>query len=162
MIFPFLALETTKTEVSFFHYHKELDLILQIRPDIYNEKIGMLFDVKSTKADNHREFEKVIEEYNYDLSIAFYYDVLIMCGYKVNLKYVGWLCVPTSKPHIPFVFRVSQELLEKGRAKYQRYITKYINYMDELRIKGESLDLIYSDIAEKEAHSWEYRKEMNS
>ena len=85
-----------------------------------------------------------------------------MCGYKVNLKYVGWLCVPTSKPHIPFVFRVSQELLEKGRAKYQRYITKYINYMDELRIKGESLDLIYSDIAEKEAHSWEYRKEMNS
>ena len=162
VIFPFLALETTKTEVSFFHYHKELDLILQIRPDIYNEKIGMLFDVKSTKADNHREFEKVIEEYNYDLSIAFYYDVLIMCGYKVNLKYVGWLCVPTSEPHVPFVFRVSQELLEKGRAKYQRYITKYINYMDELRIKGESLDLIYSDIAEKEAHSWEYRKEMNS
>ena len=162
MIFPFLALEATKTEVSFFHYHKELDLILQIRPDIYNEKIGMLFDVKSTKADNHREFEKVIEEYNYDLSIAFYYDVLIMCGYKVNLKYVGWLCVPTSKPHIPFVFRVSQELLEKGRAKYQRYITKYINYMDDLRIKGESLDLIYSDIAENEAHSWEYRKEINS
>lgn len=159
IVFPFLAWASTKTEVSFFHKHKETGLLFQIRPDIYNALLGMLFDVKSTKANSHAEFEKFIEIYNYDLSIAFYYDVLIMCGYKVDIKYVGWLCIPITDPHIPFVFRVSQELLEKGREKYQRYLTKYMDYMNAVKEHGETPELIYSDVAEKEAHSWQFRKE---
>lgn len=159
LIVHFINFETTKKEVSFFHKHEETGLTFQIRPDIYNPEIGLLYDVKSTKANNHREFNKIIEEYNYDLSIAFYYDVLLMCGYKVNIEYVGWVCVPKSKPNIPFVFRVSQELLEKGRGKYQRLLTKYIDYKNAVRNSGESNDLIYKDIADKVAHSWEFRKE---
>jgi len=159
LIVHFINFETTKKEVSFFHKHKETGLTFQIRPDIYNPLIGLLMDVKSTKANNHREFNKIIEEYNYDLSIAFYFDVLIMCGYKVNIEYVGWVCVPKSKPNIPFVFRVSQELLEKGRGKYQRLLTKYIDYEEAIKNGGESNELIYSDIASHVAHSWEYRKE---
>jgi len=160
LIVPFISFKTTKKEVSFFHKHKETGLTFQIRPDVYNPKIGLLYDVKSTKANTHREFNKIIEEYNYDLSIAFYYDVLIMCGYRVDIEYVGWICVPKSKPNIPFVFRVSQELLEKGREKYQRLLTKYIDYKEsEKRLGKDDNDLIYSDIAEKQAHSWEFRKE---
>lgn len=160
LIVPFISFKTTKKEVSFFHKHEETGLTFQIRPDVYNPKIGLLYDVKSTKANNHREFNKIIEEYNYDLSIAFYYDVLLMCGYAVNIEYVGWICVPKSKPNIPFVFRCSQELLEKGREKYQRLLTKYIDYKEsEKRLGKDDNDLIYSDIAEKQAHSWEYRKQ---
>jgi len=107
LIVHFINFETTKKEVSFFHKHEETGLIFQIRPDIYNPIIGLLMDVKSTKANNHREFNKIIEEYNYDLSIAFYFDVLKMCGYKVEIEYVGWVCVPKTKPNIPFVFKVS-------------------------------------------------------
>lgn len=161
LIVHFINFETTKKEVSFFHKHKETGLIFQIRPDIYNPKIGLLYDVKSTKANNHREFNKIIEEYNYDLSIAFYFDVLIMCGYKVNIDYLGWVCVPKSKPNIPFVFRCSQELLEKGRSKYQRLLTKYIEYKESEKELGRNdANLIYSDIASHIAHSWEYRKEI--
>ncbi len=159
VIFPFLAFETTKTEVSFFHNHLETGLIFQIRPDIYNADIGMLYDVKSTKANNHNEFEKIVEAYNYDLSLAFYFDVLKMCGYKTNIFYTGWLCIPVQTPNIPFVFRISEELLEKGRSKYQRYLTKYMNYRDEVNKNGEDNNLIYKDIAEREAHSYSYRKE---
>lgn len=160
IIVHFISFETTKKEVSFFHKHKETGLIFQIRPDIYNPVLGMLYDVKSTKANNHREFNKIIEEYNYDLSIAFYYDVLLMCGYNVDIGYVGWVCVPKSKPNIPFVFKVSQELLEKGREKYQRLLTKYIDYKKSEKELGENdANLIYSDIAEKEAHSYEFRRE---
>jgi len=159
VIVHFINFETTKKEVSFFHHHKETDLIFQIRPDIYNPILGLLMDVKSTKANNHREFQKIIEEYNYDLSIAFYFDVLIMCGYNVKIDYTGWVCVPKSKPNIPFVFRVSQELLEKGRSKYQRLLTKYTDYKAAEKEKGkDDANLIFSDIAEKVAHSWEYRK----
>jgi hypothetical protein len=159
IIVHFINFETTKKEVSFFHKHLETGLIFQIRPDIYNPKIGMLMDVKSTKANNHREFEKLIEEYNYDLSIAFYYDVLLMCGYKVETEYTGWVCVPKMKPNIPFVFRCSQELLEKGRSKHQRLLTKYIDYKKAEKEKGvNDANLIYSDIAERTAHSWAYKK----
>jgi len=160
LIVHFINFETTKKEVSFFHKHKETGLIFQIRPDVYNPKLGLLYDVKSTKANNHREFNKIIEEYNYDLSIAFYYDVLVMCGYNVDIEYTGWICVPKSKPNIPFVFRVSQELLEKGREKYQRLLTKYIDYKKSERELGENNNnLIYSDIASKIAYSFEYRRE---
>lgn len=161
VMFPFLDFPTTKKEVSFFYKNDDIDEIMQIRPDIYNYEIGMLYDVKSTKANNHSEFEKLIEGYDYDLSLAYYYDVLVLCGYKVNLYYCGWLCIPTASPNIPFVFRISQELLEKGRSKYQRRITKLKAYKDSLKKDGESLNLIYEDVAEKEAHSWEYRKENN-
>lgn len=160
VIVHFINFDTTKKEVSFFHKHEETGLIFQIRPDIYNPKIGLLFDVKSTRANNHKEFNKIIEEYDYDLSIAFYFDVLKMCGYKVNLEYTGWVCVPKSKPNIPFVFRCSDELMEKGRSKYQRLLTKYVDYKkSEKELGKDDLNLIYSDIAEKVAHSFEYRKE---
>lgn len=159
-IFPFLDLESTKKEVSFFYNNKDIEEIQQIRPDIYNPEIGMLLDVKSTKANNHNEFEKLIEQFDYDLSIAYYYDVLVQCGYEVNIKYVGWICIPKSEPYIPFMFRVSEELLEKGRSKYQRRIDRLKAYKNSIKSNGETMELIYDDIAYREAHSYEFRKQQ--
>ena len=168
IIIPFLVKESVKKEVSFFHRHIGNGLIYQIRPDVYSPEIGLLYDVKSTKANNHREFEKIIEVYNYDLSIAFYYDTLVLCGSKVekiddngfDFDYVGWICVPKSKPNIPFLFRCSYELMEKGRSKYTRLLDKYVEYKEsEKKLGKDDISLIYKDIAGKVAHSWEYRKE---
>lgn len=161
-IVPMINYEDTKKEVSFFHQHEETGLIFQIRPDIYNTKHGILLDVKSSKANNHREFERLIEEYDYDLSIAFYFDVLKMCGYYVEISRTGWIIVPKSAPNIPFVFRVSKELLEKGRSKYQELLNKYIDYKQQIKDNGgiETQDMIFEDIASKEAHSWEWKKLM--
>ena len=155
---PFL--KYADKEVSFFYYHKDADLLLQARPDIYIRKMGLLYDLKTTKANNKDEFEKLIEPYNYDLSLAYYTDVLNLCGYNTSLKYTGWLCVPKSAPHIPFLVRASEELLEKGRSKYQELLTRYMDYIAAEKEYGEEdMELIYSDIAKDEAHSYEYRKE---
>lgn len=155
---PFL--EVAKKEVSFFHYHEDADLLLQARPDIYIPDVGLLYDVKSTKENNQEEFEKVIEKYNYDLSLAYYTDVLTLCGYKVDVEYAGWVCVPKTAPHIPFLVRISPELLEKGRSKYQELLSRYMDYIKQEREKGEEdLNLTYSDLARFVAHSYEYRKE---
>jgi len=168
IIIPFLAKDSVKKEVSFFHKNIANGLTYQIRPDVYSPEIGLLYDVKSTKANNHKEFEKIIEEYNYDLSIAFYYDTLVLCGAEIeefddngfDFDYVGWICVPKSKPNIPFIFRCSYELMEKGRSKYNRLLDKYIKYKESEKLLGkDDINLIYKDIAEKVAHSWEYRKE---
>jgi hypothetical protein len=158
VLIPFINWKTTKKEVSFFYKHEETGLIFQIRPDIYNPDLGILMDVKSSKANNHREFERLIQPYDYDLSIAFYFDVLKMCGYQVEISRTGWVIVPKSAPNIPFVFRCSEELLEKGRSKYQELLNKYIDYKQQIKNNGgvETQDMIFDDIAEKQAHSLEF------
>lgn len=157
-IVPFL--KYADKEVSFFHYHKDADLLLQARPDIYIREFGMLYDLKSTKANSQEEFEKIIEPYNYDLSLAYYNDVLNLCGYKTSLELMGWLCIPKSAPYAPFIVRVSNELLEKGRSKYQELLTRYMDYIAaEKELGEEDMNLIISDLARYKAHSYEYRKE---
>lgn len=156
----FLSPKNTKKEVSFFHQDEDSGMIFRIRPDIYNEKIGMLMDIKSTKANSHKEFEKLIEEYDYDLSIAFYFDVLLMCGYNVLQNRTGWICVPKSEPHAPFSFIVSEELLEKGRSKYQTLLEEYIEFKElERTVGSDDVGLTFDDVFSKVAHSWAYRKE---
>jgi hypothetical protein len=155
-----LAPATTKKEVSFLHLDKESGLIFRIRPDIYNKTFGMLMDIKSTKANNHKEFEKIIEVYDYDLSLAFYFDVLQLCGYPVYVARTGWICVPKSQPNAPFGFRISEELLEKGRSKYQLLLAEYIAFKKREEEHGvDNVENQFDDLFSKVAHSWAYRKE---
>ena len=133
-------------EVSFFHYDEPTGLMFKCRPDIYNEKQGFILDIKSSKATNHREFLRILEDYDYDLSAAWYFDTLKLCGYPVEI--VGWIVVPKEAPNCPFGFYMTEELLEKGRSKYQVLIEKWMKYRDD------GIDELF-----KPAYSWEYRRE---
>ena len=133
-------------EVSFFHYDKPTGLMFKCRPDIYDKERGYILDIKSSKATNHREFLRVLEDYDYDLSAAWYFDTLKLCGYPVEI--VGWIVVPKEAPNCPFGFYMTEELLEKGRSKYQVLIEKWMKYRDD------GIDELF-----KPAYSWEYRRE---
>lgn len=133
-------------EVSFFHYDESTDLMFKCRPDIYDKNRGYILDIKSSKATNHREFLRVLEDYDYDLSAAWYFDTLKLCGYPVDI--VGWIVVPKEAPNCPFGFYMTEELLEKGRSKYQDLVQKWMEY------KETGVDELF-----KPAHSWAYRKE---
>ena len=133
-------------EVSFFHYDEDTGLTFKCRPDIYSKDRGYILDIKSSKATNHREFLRVLEDYDYDLSAAWYFDTLKLCGYPVEI--VGWIVVPKEAPNCPFGFYMTEELLEKGRSKYQDLIQKWMEY------KETGVDELF-----KPAHSWAYRKE---
>ena len=133
-------------EVSFFHYDEPTGLTFKCRPDIYDKERGFILDIKSSKANNHAEFVRVLESYDYDLSAAWYFDTLKLCGYPVDI--VGWIVVPKEAPNCPFGFYMTEELLEKGRSKYQDLIQKWMEY------KETGVDELF-----KPAHSWAYRKE---
>ena len=133
-------------EVSFFHYDEPTGLMFKCRPDIYDDKRGYILDLKSSKANNHQEFLRVLEAYDYDLSAAWYFDTLKLCGYPVEI--VGWIVVPQEAPNCPFGFYMTEELLEKGRSKYQVLIEKWMKYRDD------GIDELF-----KPAYSWEYRRE---
>lgn len=133
-------------EVSIFHQNEVTGLLHKCRPDIYNEQQKIIIDVKSSKANNHAEFLKTLEQYDYDLSAAWYIDTMRDAGFEV--KDFAWLIVPKEAPHCPFGFYCTDELLEKGRSKYQDLLIKYAEF------KAEGFDELF-----KPAFSYAYRKE---
>lgn len=160
VIFPLIANENVKKEVSFFWRHEESGLLFKARPDIYEPETGLHLDFKTTKEENIRGFERVIESLDYEMKLAFHNDVVRECGYKVNKELTGWICMPKTSPNKPFGITASQELLEKGRDKYNKEIQKYMKYKEqELMLGANDMKLILSDVFSKQAHSWEYRKE---
>lgn len=142
-----------KREVSFFHKNEENGLLYKFRPDIYFQdgNFIVILDLKSSTSTNHKEFLLELEKYDYDLSAAWYYDVAQLCGYKADQ--FGWIVVPKSEPHIPFAFYCTEELLEKGREKYQTLLAEYLEFKAS---KGEG----YDHTLFKPAHSWAFRKEF--
>ena len=133
-------------EVSIFHQNEVTGLLHKFRPDILNLQQKIIIDIKSSSANNHAEFLKVLELYDYDLSAAWYFDTAE--DSTIDVDNFAWIIVPKEKPHCPFGFYCTQELLEKGRSKYQSLLVKYAEF------KADGVDELF-----KPAHSWEYRKE---
>lgn len=133
-------------EVSIFHKNEVTGLLHKFRPDILNLQQKIIIDVKSSSANNHAEFLKVLELYDYDLSAAWYFDTAKDAGFDIEI--FAWIVVPKQAPHCPFGFYCTPELLEKGRSKYQSLLIKYAEF------KENGIDELF-----KPAFSWEYRKE---
>lgn len=133
-------------EVSIFHQNDVTGLLHKFRPDILNLQQKIIIDVKSSSANNHAEFLKVLELYDYDLSAAWYFDTAKDAGFDIEI--FAWIVVPKQAPHCPFGFYCTPELLEKGRSKYQSLLIKYAEF------KENGIDELF-----KPAFSWEYRKE---
>ena len=139
-------------ESSVITMNKDTGLIHKCRPDIWMQQSGIILDLKSSKETTHLGFENTIEKYNYHLSAAWYVDT---CNYlieslKLDIPKVtqfGWIIAPKFPPYKPFAFICSDELLEKGRAKYTMLLEKYKSVRD-----GGKDELF------KTAHSYEYKK----
>jgi len=142
-----------KKEISIIYFNDDTKLNHKCRPDIWLQNLGLILDLKSSKETNHIGFESCIEKYNYHVSAAWYKDTIneAIKKLKLNIPLVrvfGWIVAPKFEPYKPFAFVCSDELMEKGREKYQNLLNKYI----EVRDGGE-------DELFKTAHSWEFKKE---
>jgi len=160
LIFGWLLFNrNTKKEVSFFHKYEAFNVTIRIRPDILNLNWGMLQDFKTTKAENQREFEKLIEPYNYHVSLAFYFDALVSMGHNMIVERCGWICQSNSEPYLVFGVRITEELLEKGRSIYQNRLKDYFEFKQNQAQHGEDdINLLFDDLFSYSAHSFEYRK----
>lgn len=143
----------SKKEVSVCYYNEDIKLYCKCRPDMWIQDSGLILDLKSSKETTPKGFESTIEKYNYHVSAAWYIDTcnLIIDKLKLDIPKVTtfrWLVAPKFAPHKPFGLECSQELLEKGRSKYQDLINKYIE------VENGGIDHLFSM-----AHSYEYRKE---
>jgi len=120
------VLEDSEREVSFMAFDEVINMYRKIRCDAYNEKLGIVFDVKTTKATTPRQFKNDAYNLGYHIQAAFYIDTLKMLGY--NAKYFTFLVVPNQSPFIPYALNCSQDFLEHGRAQYSEIIYDYLEY----------------------------------
>ena len=122
LMFDFL--DKTKNEQSLIL--EDEGFVRKVRVDAYDESMGVIYDVKTTKYNSPTKFIKDAYEYGYHLQAAFYIDTVRMAGYKAD--YFAFLCVPSDSPCEPFAVQITDEFIEDGRELYNEVLQNILDY----------------------------------
>ena len=122
LMFDFL--NKTKNEQSLIL--EDEGFVRKVRVDAYDEKMGIIYDVKTTRYNSPTKFIKDAYEYGYHLQAAFYIDTVRMAGYKAD--YFAFLCVPSDSPCEPFAVQITDDFIEDGRELYNEVLQNILDY----------------------------------
>lgn len=112
-------LKDGKAEQSYF---SEIDGVkVKCRPDFYNEKLGLIIDLKTTSDASPNGFMKSIANFNYHIQTAFYSDIMRSLGKKVNSFL--FIAVETKEPYLVGFYELDLAAVEKGREKYKELLS---------------------------------------
>lgn len=114
-------LKTGKAEMSGYYRDPLTGIHCRIRPDLFDEKDGVLIDVKTTPNCSIEEFSKTIHKYRYDFQMAMYCEAIhLITGKPVNVPL--FLTVEKEPPFEVALYPVDSlsKLLRKGTYDYQK------------------------------------------
>lgn len=107
-------------------YYQDEGFIRKARLDMYFKYFDydLIGDVKMSKCSNPKDFESEAYKLDYDLQVAWNYDILKQCGYKVD----GFIffVIPNTFPYIPFMMECTNYFIESGREKYTDILEKIL------------------------------------
>ena len=110
-------------EKSFFWTDKETGIKCKVRPDSFNEQLGVIIDYKTCQSAEPRKFMNKSIDLNYDLQAAFYCD-----GLKENIgkdfKFV-FLAQEKTAPYAVAVYECSEEYIRSGTDMYKSMLRTY-------------------------------------
>jgi hypothetical protein len=106
-------------EKSIFYRDPGTGLRCKVRPDYYNESLGVLIDVKTTIDCTQDSFSKTIWNYRYDFQMAMYMEGLKLLTGK-DFDYGVFIAVEKEPPYEVGVYKVDADLVMKGRIDYRR------------------------------------------
>lgn len=119
MFADYLNSPTGEAEVSIFN-DKDFGTPVKIRPDFLDVENGLMISLKTADDASERAFGKKCSTMSYDLAEALYNDVLEKeYGKKFDIL---WLVCENTGGFKACWYKVSEEVIKKGRAKYQRAI----------------------------------------
>jgi hypothetical protein len=105
---------------------KDNGFIRKVRVDAYDPKLGIVYDVKTTRYNSPEMFIKDAYSYGYHLQAAFYIDTLRMAGLKAD--YFAFLVIPSESPCEPFAVQMSDRFIEDGREIYTEVVENIMAY----------------------------------
>ncbi len=128
------VLHGSKKEVSYLT--KDDVFLKKCRCDAYNEELGIIFDVKTSRYGDPDAFYRYdIRGHNYDIQAAWYLDVLN--SLNRHAEHFVFLVVQNQSPFNCYAVEVHQSIIEKGRARYSELLEKYEQYCKN----GQLLDI---------------------
>lgn len=112
-------------------------LPFRIKMDLCARQLALVADVKSTTAKSQREFEAVVEYFNYDRQAAVYLDV--PKPEEITLNKFLLIGISKAKPHKIFkvAMRRGDALYNSGKQKYQelafRHWSLFSNFFNDTK-----------------------------
>lgn len=114
-------------------------LIRRARMDAYDQKQGIIYDLKTSKCTEEFGFKDEAYRLKYHLQAAFYVDTLKLAGFKAN--FFAFFVIPNESPYKPFAFYVTPRFIEDGRAAYTEVLENIKNYKGGEDVLFHELDL---------------------
>ncbi len=107
-----------KIEKSIFWKDEETGLICKTRPDIWNDSINILCDLKTSISANPHDFPYALKAYDYHIQAAMQIDgVFHATGQLIENFY--FLVPPKKEPYMPYIYGIDQKTIEWGRREYK-------------------------------------------
>lgn len=115
------------------------EVYCKARLDLWNEKEGHIIDLKTTN-ESALNFPYTFYKYGYDISSAFYVDVLLANG--INVSNFSFIVVEKNPPYGVMLYHITEEMLEYGRGKYLPALAKYKQCLRTQSFPGYSLESV--------------------
>lgn len=144
-------LKEGEAEVSY--YAKVDGAIIRARPDLYVPKKALMVDVKTTTVNLGDDYAlgRQIGDYHYDFQAAYYKDVLVELGFKVDNYILAF--VSKDPPFATRLVRIGERTLEKGRVEYRAALEIYKRCVAEDKWPG-----LPDDITDIEVPEWSLKQ----
>jgi len=98
-------------------------VLVKIKPDFHNEKLGALIDVKTTTDASYDKFSRDVFKLRYHVQDAFYSDVAAWSG--VPVRAFAFIAVEKEPPYEVAVYVLDDDSRELGRAAYRENLAAY-------------------------------------
>lgn len=115
------------------------DVYCKARLDMWNAEEGHIYDLKTTN-ESALNFPYTFYKYGYDISSAFYVDVLL--ANNVNVSNFSFIVVEKNPPYGVMLYHLTEEMLEYGRGKYLPALAKYKQCLRTQSYPGYSLESV--------------------
>lgn len=112
------VLNGAKIETSIYWRDEVTDLLCKARPDIWNQELNILCDLKTAAEAWPESFSYSVRRYGYHIQAAMQIDgVEKLTGKKVdNFLFI---VAPTERPHKPYFYILPEAMISLGRQEYR-------------------------------------------
>lgn len=121
-----LEADTILREVSIWAIDPITELLVKIRPDIIVD--GVIYDLKSSSGPHWRAFTHSVWSYNYHVQAVLYPDVAEWNG--MTISDFEFLVVGSKPPYLTAKYRLNDDQLAEGEAKYLTALNTYWEYLN--------------------------------
>ncbi len=150
----FALTNNAKVEKSIYWIDEETGLLCKSRPDIWNDNIDVLCDLKTSADGSYKSFLYDSQDYDYHMQAAMQIDaVKTITGKEITEFY--FLVSPKKRPFYPYLYHMDQESIEYGRSQYKAALR-----IAKKCIEHNSWGLYRQQIAK--LNFSEYRRKSNS